>query len=86
VLVLRNVTERPEAVSAGTVRIIGTDEMNVYRHIKALITDPVRYRSMARAANPYGDGRAASRSAEAVRYFFKFRRTRPAEFAGARKK
>jgi len=80
VLVLRNVTERPEAVKAGTVRIVGTDRARIVREISALLTDRSLYRKMANAANPYGDGKAAWRTAEAIRHYFGFRRSRPPEF------
>ena len=61
VLVLRDTTERPEAIEAGTVRLIGTTEETVYMEAKILLTDSARYRAMSEAANPYGDGRAAQR-------------------------
>jgi UDP-N-acetylglucosamine 2-epimerase (non-hydrolysing) len=66
VLVLRNETERPEAVTAGTVRLIGTDEGVVFSEISNLLTDDARYRRMATAVNPYGDGRASERIASAI--------------------
>ncbi len=59
VLVLRDVTERPEAVEAGTARLIGTKFQSVYDGIRFLLTNGEVYRQMAHAANPYGDGRAA---------------------------
>lgn len=80
VLVLRNATERPEAVRAGTVRMAGTDEKKVYSEVRKLIEDKAEYRRMARAVNPYGDGRAAERTVEALRYYFGFRNSRPADF------
>ena len=61
VLVLRDTTERPEAIEAGTVRLIGTTEETVYQEAKILLTDSARYRAMSEAANPYGDGQAAQR-------------------------
>ena len=66
VLVLRDKTERPEAVAAGTVKLVGTDVQRVVEEVSALIDDPSRYALMARAVNPYGDGRAAERSAAAI--------------------
>ncbi len=66
VLVLRNETERPEAVTAGTVRLIGTDEGTVLREISSLLTDDGCYERMATAVNPYGDGRASERIASAI--------------------
>lgn len=61
VLVLRDTTERPEAVEAGTVALVGTDETRVYETARRLLTDDAAYRQMAEAVNPYGDGRAAER-------------------------
>ena len=61
VLVLRNTTERPEAVTAGTVKLIGTGKEDVYAATSRLLNDEKYYRSMAEAVNPYGDGRAAQR-------------------------
>ncbi len=66
VLVLRDTTERPEAIDAGTVRLIGTAEETVYSEIKALLTDPDQYRSMSEAANPYGDGKASARIVQSI--------------------
>ena len=61
VLVLREVTERPEAVAAGVAEIAGTDRADIVRHVARLLDDPVAYQAMARAVNPYGDGQAAAR-------------------------
>ena len=61
VLVMRDTTERPEAVSAGTVRLVGTDTAAIVREASRLLDDEVVYQAMARAHNPYGDGRASSR-------------------------
>lgn len=61
VLVLREVTERPEGVEAGTVRIVGTDTATIVRETARLLEDPVEYDRMSRAVNPYGDGRASER-------------------------
>jgi len=61
VLVLRDTTERPEALVAGTVKLIGTDRDRVYGETRRLLTDEAEYRRMANACNPYGDGRAAGR-------------------------
>lgn len=65
VLVLRDVTERPEAIEAGTVRVVGTDAENIEASIIRLI-DPEEYRKMSRVINPYGDGLAARRIAQAL--------------------
>jgi len=61
VLVLRDTTERPEAVEAGTVKLVGLDEENVWRETARLLSDADAYRQMAEAVNPYGDGEAARR-------------------------
>jgi len=66
VLVLRDTTERPEGISAGTLRLIGTDEEKVYREIKRLLTNKYEYELMSRASNPYGDGYASERIADAI--------------------
>ncbi len=63
VLVMRTTTERPEAVSAGTVRLVGTDSGRIVAEIGRLLDDPGAYHSMANGKNPYGDGRAAERIA-----------------------
>jgi UDP-N-acetylglucosamine 2-epimerase (non-hydrolysing) len=70
VLVLRDTTERPEAVTAGTVRLVGTNADKIVGAATSLLTDSVAYRTMARAVNPYGDGRAAWRSVRAIEHFF----------------
>lgn len=64
VLVTRDTTERPEAVDAGTVRLVGTDPDALVTHITELLDDPVRYDAMALAHNPYGDGMASERIVE----------------------
>ncbi len=66
VLVLRDTTERPEAVAAGTVKLVGTDEETVYRAAYELLTDEAAYQKMAEAVNPYGDGLAAKRIVERI--------------------
>ncbi|MCW4466141.1 UDP-N-acetylglucosamine 2-epimerase (non-hydrolyzing) [Glutamicibacter sp. MNS18] len=66
VLVMRENTERPEAVDAGTVRLIGTDEERIFASVLELLHDPAAYDRMANAVNPYGDGRAAVRTAAAI--------------------
>jgi len=66
VLVLRNVTERPEAVQAGTARLVGTEQASIVREVGRLLDDRGDYASMAHAANPYGDGHAAERIVEAL--------------------
>jgi UDP-N-acetylglucosamine 2-epimerase (non-hydrolysing) len=61
VLVMRNVTERPEAVTAGTVKIVGTDRALIVAETERLLHDADAYAAMARSVSPYGDGRAAER-------------------------
>lgn len=68
VLVLRRETERPEAVAAGTVQLAGTEEEPIFQMASRLLTDPAAYAAMAHAANPYGDGRACGRIADAIEY------------------
>ena len=80
VLVMRDTTERPEAVLAGTVRLVGTDEERIVHEVRHLLHDRAAYQRMAHAVNPYGDGRAAQRTVEAIRHFFG-EGDRPAEFA-----
>jgi len=71
VLVLRKTTERPEAVEAGTVRLVGTGYKEVLAETKRLLTDRVYYEQMANAVNPYGDGKASQRIVEALRKLHK---------------
>ena len=66
VLVLRRETERPEAVTAGTVKLAGTDTEDIYRLAAELLDDPAAYDRMAKAVNPYGDGKACPRIAQAI--------------------
>ena len=70
VLVLRDTTERPEAVDAGTVRLVGTDEDLIVDSVSTLLTDDRAYAEMSRAVNPYGDGLAAGRVIGAIEHFF----------------
>ena len=63
VLVMRDTTERPEGVEAGTLRLVGTDEGNIYREFSRLLDDPEEYEAMSHASNPYGDGHASERIA-----------------------
>ncbi|WP_168626098.1 MULTISPECIES: non-hydrolyzing UDP-N-acetylglucosamine 2-epimerase [unclassified Cryobacterium] len=70
VLVLRDTTERPEAVDAGTVRLIGTDEDRIVSEVGRLMSDPDAHLQMARAVNPYGDGHASARIVAAIEHFF----------------
>lgn len=77
VLVLRDTTERPEAVTAGTVALVGTDEDLIYDTAYTLLTDEAAYHKMANAVNPYGDGKACGRITAAIAYHFGLRQDRP---------
>lgn len=70
VLVLRDTTERPEGIEAGTLELVGTDEDVVYGRAKALLTDSALYEKMSKAANPYGDGQASKRIVQAILHHF----------------
>ena len=80
VLVLRKETERPEAVAAGTVRLAGVEEEPIFQMASQLLSNQNEYDKMAHAANPYGDGRACSRIADAIAWHFGRRETPPEEF------
>lgn len=64
VLVMRNTTERPEGVAAGTLKLVGTNEEDIYREFSRLLSDPEEYAAMSLASNPYGDGHASERIAD----------------------
>ena len=81
VLVLRKETERPEAIAAGTARLAGTDEETVYAMGAVLLRGGDGYTSMARAVNPYGDGQACRRIADAIAWKFGLSHRMPEEFA-----
>lgn len=66
VLVMRDVTERPEAVAAGTVKLVGTNAERIVQEMTRLLDDPTYYDAFARTINPYGDGKAAARIADAL--------------------
>ena len=66
-LVMRDTTERPEAVTAGTVRLVGTDKQRIVKEVTRLLKDENEYQAMSRAHNPYGDGQACSRILEALK-------------------
>lgn len=83
VLVMRETTERPEAVTAGTVRLVGTDEARIVAEVSSLLTDESAYRAMAQAVNPYGDGNASARCMQAMGHFFGLGE-RPQEFDPSR--
>ena len=79
VLVLRDTTERPEGVEAGTLKLVGTETQAVAEAMEALLTDESLYQEMAQASNPYGDGKASERIAQAIAHYFK-QTARPEEF------
>ena len=66
VLVLRDTTERPEGIEAGTLKLVGTNEDNIYKEAKILLTDASAYEKMSKASNPYGDGHASERIVDAI--------------------
>jgi UDP-N-acetylglucosamine 2-epimerase (non-hydrolysing) len=68
VLVMRDTTERLQAVEAGTVRLVGADHARIAEHVTSLLTDPIAYETMARATNPYGDGKATPRILAACKH------------------
>jgi UDP-N-acetylglucosamine 2-epimerase (non-hydrolysing) len=80
VLVLRDTTERPEGIAAGTLKLAGVDEETIYSMATELLTDRNAYEKMAKAANPYGDGNASKRIGEAIRYYFKQLDERPEDY------
>ena len=66
VLVLRDTTERPEGIEAGTLKLVGTNEETIYKETKKLLTDKAEYDRMSKASNPYGDGHTSERIADAI--------------------
>ncbi|WGZ44344.1 UDP-N-acetylglucosamine 2-epimerase (non-hydrolyzing) [Mammaliicoccus lentus] len=80
VLVLRDTTERPEGVEAGTLKLVGVEEEDVYNETKKLLNDQSSYESMSIAQNPYGDGLASKRICENIKYYFDILTEPPAPF------
>jgi UDP-N-acetylglucosamine 2-epimerase (non-hydrolysing) len=80
VLVLRDTTERPEGIEAGTLELVGTDEEVVYDRTRTLLTDAAAYDQMSGSVNPYGDGKASQRIVEAILYHFGKREQPPESF------
>ncbi|MGZ9586326.1 non-hydrolyzing UDP-N-acetylglucosamine 2-epimerase [Paenibacillus marinisediminis] len=80
VLVLRDTTERPEGIEAGTLELVGTDEEKVYERTKLLLEDQEAYERMSKAANPYGDGKASERIVSAILHSFGVKPDRPEPF------
>jgi UDP-N-acetylglucosamine 2-epimerase (non-hydrolysing) len=81
VLVLRDTTERPEGIEAGTLELVGTDDEVIYAKAKQLLTDEASYTKMSQAANPYGDGHASERIVQAILHHFNRGASRPAPFS-----
>lgn len=81
VLVLRDTTERPEAIEAGTVKLIGTDKERVYRETSLLLADGTEYHRMATACNPYGDGQASRRIIQAILWKYGRAKQKPDPFS-----
>ena len=71
VLVMRDTTERPEGVAAGTLKLVGTDERRIYESCHVLLNDSALYKRMSYASNPYGDGHASERIADILVKEFK---------------
>ena len=80
VLVLRNVTERPEGIEAGTLKLVGIEQETIHALTTELLTDRALYDQMAQAKNPFGDGEASRRIVEAILYEFNKVETRPADY------
>ncbi len=84
VLVLREETERPEAVMANTVKVVGTNPERILAEVEKLLTDKEEYDKMAKAVNPYGDGKASERILSSLLHYFGFTDVRPVEFDAAK--
>jgi len=80
ILVLRKVTERPEAVKYGTVKLVGLDEVKIFKTAKRLIEDKTAYNNMASAVNPYGDGLSSKRTVQIIKNYFNISKTKVEEF------
>jgi UDP-N-acetylglucosamine 2-epimerase (non-hydrolysing) len=80
VLVLRDTTERPEGIEAGTLKLAGTEEETIYTMAKELLIDEDVYKQMSQASNPYGDGLASQRICDAISYYFNRRENKPEAF------
>lgn len=80
VILLRDVTERQEAVNAGTVKIVGTKIEDILTETNGLIRDFLKYEKMSKAINPYGDGNASIRIAESILYYYGFDKNRPEDY------
>ncbi len=80
VLVLRDTTERPEGVTAGTLKLAGTDEETIYKLADELLSDKEAHDQMSKASNPYGDGQASERIVKAIMYHFNLTNEKPTDF------
>lgn len=80
VLVLRDTTERPEAIKAGTVKLVGTNRSDIIDTCRTLLNNLEEYKMMANAVNPYGDGKACERIATGLKYFYRLDTDKPGEF------
>jgi len=80
VLVLRDNTERPEGVKAGTLKVIGTEYDSIMRETKRILDNKEAYQQMSKASNPYGDGNTSQRICEIIEYYFGIRNKKPEEF------
>ncbi|MCL1936262.1 MAG: UDP-N-acetylglucosamine 2-epimerase (non-hydrolyzing) [Defluviitaleaceae bacterium] len=80
VLVLRNVTERPEGIDSGVLKIVGTNKENIIKNTCNLLENKEEYENMKSSKNPYGDGNAATRIAEFIKYYFGLIHNKPCEF------
>ena len=81
---LRKVTERPEAVEAGVVKVVGTESRAIAAEASRLLTDQTEYNRMSQSVNPYGDGHAAQRIVQAILYYFDKRDAPPTDFNPAK--
>lgn len=80
VLVLRDTTERPEGVEAGTLKLVGTESEKVKQEMEELLDNAAEYQRMSQAKNPYGDGKASERILDAIAYYFGVTDKKPIEF------
>lgn len=80
VLVLRDTTERPEGVEAGTLKLVGTESEKIKEEMEELLDNDAEYQRMAQAKNPYGDGKASERILDAIAYYFGVTDKKPIEF------
>ncbi|MGO1922935.1 MAG: non-hydrolyzing UDP-N-acetylglucosamine 2-epimerase [Jeotgalicoccus sp.] len=81
VLVLRDTTERPEGVKAGTLKLAGVEQENIYNMTKELLTDEKMYNEMSQTQNPYGDGQASRRICENIKYYYGITKEKPISFS-----